>query len=450
MKEILDRLGLTAILVWWYGYIRFGAYFAERRIELGFLPFPIFMGELLMAICMLIYLIRMKYVAFKITNGFILCSSFIMFVLIKAWFGYVNYGVLALRHSALFYYVLFIGFGHEFFDRKYVTKTVYVMFALLMLHLFLCKVGRCYTDRWVYTFFAGCILMAREYWLSGILLIIFPFKSLFVSARAILVGTTSSGIFLLTTFRSKMKILIVAYMVLFVAIGVLMYGNKREYESILNVEKIVKEYITTDIVIESKKAEYKQEEITNIRYFMDETEQRKAYARVYWVERVAASGEKIRVKSLEPTKAATSANNRFGNIMFRLFVWRDMLRDIMNSRSVTGFSFGKPFRSISIEIMDMASEAWLTDGWISAHNSYLEAVYRAGFIGICMIALLFAHFFTIVRRFIIQKSSKGILLCSVLVQWFVIAFFSVTYELPYIAIPIWFMYGVTWKYSEAK
>ncbi len=147
--------------------------------------------------------------------------------------------------------------------------------------------------------------------------------------------------------------------------------------------------------------------------------------------------------SVKPTVEPAYYND---NAVFRLFIWRDMLADLKNEKLVLGSDFGKPFRSKSLEILHWGDGDWSRDGWIGAHNSYLEIIYRTGIVGMGLISVLFIVLFRMIRRFVVLKSVTGILLCGIIINWFVAANFLLIFELPYTAIPIWTIYGLTLAY----
>jgi len=138
------------------------------------------------------------------------------------------------------------------------------------------------------------------------------------------------------------------------------------------------------------------------------------------------------------------------NAVFRLYIWRDMLVDLAKKKPILGFDFGKPFRSKSLEILHWGDGDWARDGWIGAHNSYLEIIYRMGIIGILLILSLLILLFKMIKQFIQCKSFTGILLCAIIINWFAAANFLLIFELPYTAIPIWTIYGLTFAYYQKK
>ena len=90
------------------------------------------------------------------------------------------------------------------------------------------------------------------------------------------------------------------------------------------------------------------------------------------------------------------------------------------------------------------------DGWIAAHNSHLHVIYRAGIVGMLWVFTYLSLLFKMIGQFVRQKSLTGILLCGIIINWFVAANFLVTLELPYTAIPIWALFGLTVAYSQER
>ena len=150
----------------------------------------------------------------------------------------------------------------------------------------------------------------------------------------------------------------------------------------------------------------------------------------------------------EPIMKARNVDGAYVNTTFRLFIWRDMISDFFQHRPILGFSFGKPFRSDALEILDWASNEWMRDGWIEPHNSYLNILYRMGILGVALIGFLTWQFCSMVKSFVSLKSSPGVLLCSILIIWLAAANFLPILELPYSAIPFWALWGVALGYLK--
>ena len=153
------------------------------------------------------------------------------------------------------------------------------------------------------------------------------------------------------------------------------------------------------------------------------------------------------IKSLKISKpVGRNLKVAYVNSVFRLLIWRDMIVETFKEKALLGIDFGRPLRSNSLEVLDWGSSEWMRDGWIEPHNSYLNVIYRAGVVGLILILVLIFMLFDVIRKFIILKSVKGILLSSILIGWFVAANFLPILELPYTAILIWSLFGMTIAY----
>jgi len=142
----------------------------------------------------------------------------------------------------------------------------------------------------------------------------------------------------------------------------------------------------------------------------------------------------------------------YNNILFRLFIWRDMIEEYRQQNPLTqliGFNFAHPQRSKSIEVLGQARSVWERDGWITPHNSFLHMIYRAGLLGAIFIVFIFSGVGFLTVKFIHLRSRTGIILTSMLVFWMVTANFLVILELPYNAIPFWSLFGMTFAYFHS-
>lgn len=142
----------------------------------------------------------------------------------------------------------------------------------------------------------------------------------------------------------------------------------------------------------------------------------------------------------------------YGNMHFRLFIWRDMIEELLAEPKnfILGIGFGKPQRSRSIEIIGWGKLEWRRTGWITPHNSYLHMIYRGGVVGIVVIIAIFVLLVRMTRIFAQKKSMTGTLLVTILVYWMVFAFFSIFWEVPYTAIPFWTLFGITLAYAHEQ
>lgn len=140
----------------------------------------------------------------------------------------------------------------------------------------------------------------------------------------------------------------------------------------------------------------------------------------------------------------------YGNMIFRVLVWRDMRDEILEKKAVWGINWGKPQRSKSLEILRLAEGEWKRDGWITPHNSYFHIIYRAGVIGVFLIISFFVTLWRVIKDFARAKSVVGGLLIGIFIYWLTIANFLVFLEFPYNAIPFWSLFGMTLAYAHEQ
>jgi len=156
--------------------------------------------------------------------------------------------------------------------------------------------------------------------------------------------------------------------------------------------------------------------------------------------------ETLRTAIIPPSRDLGGAIN---TILFRFYIWKDMLAELYRHKAVWGMNWGWPQRSPSIETLGWASMEWGKDGWITPHNSLLHFIYRGGIIGVLLIVVLLSRLIFLTVDFVKMKSSIGILLISIFVYWLAVASFSVFLEFPYSAIPFWGLLGLTMGYHQS-
>lgn len=133
------------------------------------------------------------------------------------------------------------------------------------------------------------------------------------------------------------------------------------------------------------------------------------------------------------------------NIRWRLFVWRDMLKEL-SEKPLFGWGFGRPFRSPTLEALGWAHGK--KEGWIDPHNSHLNIAYKAGIIGYLVFLLIMVRFFKRTIRFLLHMREDNktklyigaLLTCSVNVL--VLSFFEVVLEGPYMGSFLWITMGL--------
>lgn len=498
---MIDSTGLLLIGSFCLAYSLFYRKFAEFHVDLAIFDFPIFLGEILLFICLLIFFIKVSLKPAKVSKFGYLLILYFLFVILKAGLGYSEFGPLAFRHAALFYYSMFAIFGYYFFSRSFFNKKMSLFLALFI--ILLSKIYPPY-EYYLAAYFALAVIFIKtqpskgmKYVLFFLLLFTFPFKSFFMVSRMMLISNIVAILFVVAILitRSKIKTIFKIALGSIILLGILTASlkmtDRNAIISMINFKKIVTLYQENDKIVVDKEGDYLMENLKTRLYNPD-------HAAVYRIkkDKLAQTNSinqlstsqiipepqiKVRPKILtmqEPTikpqiKSESSSNfipkvntiqpnsvnlisqpqqqyrdlnNAYYNGLFRIFIWRDTWKQMAENIHIFGFAFGKPFRSKSIEILEWAKVEWKRDGWVAMHNSYLDIIYRAGIIGIGLIIILFTILYRLIRKSYCEGSFYGIIVSGVIINWLVASNFLEILELPYTAIPFWSLFGMLYAY----
>ena len=460
----IDYTLLTVLSVFCFKYSAYsGRTFAETTVKFTFLNFPIFIGEFLLAGSMALFVIRNAFINGAFKKWHIGVYLLLGFIFTKAFFGYVYWGPLALRDAALFYYPLFGLISFVCYRANYLNKwMILIYYAALMWFYF----DAPFNEYWLMPrIYLGLILSYlfpdRRIGALMALGIIFctPFKLFIDTSRSVILGNFISIAFLLiflplmTEPRKRVKFLGCGLLILVIfSAYVFHFSGSRPAEGLLAVDKLNNSLSEMENEINGKKTSFKQQELKIVMLFnpnenvLTETVLQSQGSTNVAVQPAPPTIEGMRV--VEPT--GSTKGMKLGNSVFRILLWQDAIQEIVKEKKPLGIDFGKPFRSENLEIIRAAVNEWQRDGWIAMHNSYLNILYRGGLFGILFIAMVVFLYIRMVWIFLRSKSLVGILLCASLIVPLVAAFFAVTLELPYTAIPIWTLFGLTLGVAHHK
>lgn len=449
IKKNIDSAALISIAIFSLGYFLFKRNFAELHIQLSFLDFPIFVGEVLTFICLVLYLVRYYVAPFKLKKWHFVVIGYAVFVLSKTIYGYIQYGPLACRHAAMFYYPFFILFGYSFYRTDFFEPSKKMIALCVLLFTFI---------TWKFDHFAvltafviGIILVKSipskpwRIFFTIILLFVTPYKLFFVTARTIILSNLIGGLFLVvgvliaSKLQKRRK-----YLVAFSALSLMIVGLSftAEYTaatSIIKVRGLFDKYKFNKVVINKKKENFQLAKRETVKLFNPDSQLIDAY-RITLPEfkfltnkgLSTGAGINIPLSFLEkPRDSKRNVDVAMNNALFRIFIWQDMYDEMIKNNSVLGMSFGHPIRSEKVEILRWGIGEWTRDGWIAVHNSFIHMMYRAGVIGVVMVGLLVFGLLKMIFMFLRFKSITGVLLCGALISWFVAANFLIIFELPY-------------------
>ncbi len=548
--------GLSSIVLFSFGYISlFAKSLAELNVKFSFLNFPIFAGEILLFVCLLLFLCMHRCSADpkKFTKQHYLILFYCIFIVSKALYGYLNWGPLALRHAALFYYPVFGVLSYAFFRKDFLNRRKSLLLLVVISTMFITKGN---SDYWTPSLILLGFIFIKSYPSKMInyimflaFLVIIPYRQLFHICRMMIVSNFLTGIYLIVTLplilrtSKEIKLAFIMLTASVIILGVFVFTDYGAVKSIVSFRKMEEQFRSADAIIRAGMGQFQMKELKEVRIYNPDKVAEKdsevgvALSRVPPVKRrelmrntyesieekaanstsVSAgtevqekgNGEQFNVPTVaninsevqekdngEQFNAPTVANinnevqekdngeqfnapnvasindeaeitfidsvkqnapSEFvkkqnaswadnGSAVFRLVIWRDLLRDLAKEKPVFGFDFGKPFRSKSLEILNWGTGDWARDGWIETHNSFLHIIYRTGVIGVLLIFSFLIMLFRMIRKFILAKSFTGVFLCGIIINWFVAANFLPVFELPYSAIPIWTIYGIALAY----
>lgn len=478
----IDYTLMTVLSFFCLAYIsHMGKSFAEINVQFPFLNFPVFVGEFLLMGCVVLFLVRTSFCGIRLNRWWALIILYVCFFMVKAGWGYNHYGPLAFRHAALFYYFLFAVIAYHCYRPEFFKWWVILIYFGALHWMFFS--GQFY-DWWMMPrIFMGLILAYKfPNRLAGMLLaasvlVLTPYQYFLQTSRSIILANFASVSFLILAAgavigEKKRSAFLIGSSLLIILFGwyvFYMSGNKYA-QGLVSIDKLKYLYEDTDMIIQQKKDGFKAKEIANVGLYNPETSRsfedhyEESVLNETVLEEPALTEPQVpsssfsvvpdQVASPEPPKDSnfddTIREMKIGNSVFRLLIWRDAKKELIEQRPLFGFDFGKPFRSESLEIVRWGMNDWGRDGWIAMHNSYLETIYRGGIVGIALMTAMVGVFVYCTTVFIRLRSAAGLLLCATLIIPLVAATFSVSLELPSPAIPIWTLFGLILAYAHRQ
>jgi O-Antigen ligase len=440
----LSRVGLGLIFCYCLLASIFFSYFAQMHLTLSCLPFPIFVGEIVMFICILLLAGVCRDGRVFDRRAIVLLSLYFGWVLVKALINYHYDGPLTCRNAALFYYPIFAVFTYCFYQKAKISREALMALAFLAAGILFFKIMTVWYW-WTYvTLFVIAVLNTKSdklRWLGWIFLaVIFLLgkEYLYKGPRAHFISVFGAVVFLVFYFGAllvkhryyvRLGILLISFFIFIM--GFFIFSNRNDIYSVTSLKGMINTYQAFDKRYREKEASYVPQKLTVHLYNPKEFTP-------------SFTGDILSIRIRNGRSLELNENN----IVFRLFVWRDMAHELIQERAWWGFSFGHPQRSRSLEVLDWAKPEWSRDGWITPHNSFFHIIYRAGILGIFLLAALLFMLYGLVRDFFNMDSVEGGFLVGGLIYWLVLSNFFVILEFPYNAVIIWTLFGITWRYRD--
>ncbi len=248
-----NDLGLILIGLASYCYFVWSRYFAEKSIVIPGFGFPIFIGEILLGICLILFFLNRQENLRKIAPVFqISILTWIAFIGLKALWGCHLFGPLAFRHAALFYYSLFAVLGYAFFNHRFFTSWKKAGLVLLMMITF--KLDAFLRPDFLLGFFLTGVLILthpeKRFKLIAalILLVVLPYKHFVLVSRTELVAIMLTSLYLFIAFSiilkcdPRLKIVIGLSLLGAFVVSLFFLENKSNLNSLFKIDKTKAEY----------------------------------------------------------------------------------------------------------------------------------------------------------------------------------------------------------------
>jgi len=265
-SAFLKRTVFVLIGVCCYMYSIFAGDFAEWNISLPFLDFPIFIGEILLFVCVaLLMAAHFKSKPQYDRRVVIVVALYIGWVLVKALTGYLSMGPLALRNAALFYYPLFFIIGFMIFERNFWSSRAGVaIFAFFCLCLVIGRIN----DFFILTYSVivlGFALSSRHIWLrwaGPVLVVLHAYfsKFIFCSSRAHLLGMAVAAVFVVFYFvfcwasiGRKFKIGLSIVLAFVFVLVLFKFGDRNTVRSLTSFNLLIEQFNEFDRDIQLRK-----------------------------------------------------------------------------------------------------------------------------------------------------------------------------------------------------
>ncbi len=251
--DYIDILGVLGISLYALGSSVFGSSFAELNTRFSFLNFPIFISEWLLSFCLILLFLKLW-----LTQGWLkwywLWVVYFVWVLILALVGYLEWGPLALRNAALFYYPWFAFLGYSFYNRRIFANKMlsFPIFGILVLLMVLNQVQAYFWFTYlllIVIFIFKILPFSWRFPAIILVLVLSHMDNLFVGSRTHMVAIWGALLFLIYANRGliykvpfKIRVCLVAVFVIAFFIGVTKVSDQNAVNSMLKWDTLVKRY----------------------------------------------------------------------------------------------------------------------------------------------------------------------------------------------------------------
>ena len=269
--------------------------FAQLNIQFSFLNFPIFIGEILLFVCLIFLIFQWRGDPPQNKLQYSLIGFYgVLIVWIALWAYYPGDHPLAFRNAAMFYYPMFALIGYEFFKRIVLTERqiIFILFVLLMskwmvdINNYFVMPYFCLSmavllklkSRLKYLLILP-ILIRPEYECLHLACNVFSFSFFLAgSARSRMLGHITALIFLaivciyyFTNMKKSWRAVLSFLAVAFLLMGVIKLGDKNSLRSMFNFPEIIHRYKEVDDLLNRYAPNYRHIDVAPQLYSKERT-----------------------------------------------------------------------------------------------------------------------------------------------------------------------------------
>ena len=263
----LQQIAIGTIGICCFCYTVFWVNFAKLHVTLPVVHIPIFIGEWLLAFCIVLMVRQWQLLRPKqLDMRHYVFMAYAAFVISKTAMGCIQFSPLSLRNAALFYYPFFVVIGFycwrkEFFNRN----NCLILLAVLLVTKLLGKMNGFFLFPYCALSVILLLRAPKWQWRAGLALavvLLFPPLGFFEDSKAIVLGNLAAFLFLLVLslymlpLVRKYRIWVVIALVGVLGIAVVKLFGPNRVKSLstpLQLMEIIKE---KDNFIEQRKADY--------------------------------------------------------------------------------------------------------------------------------------------------------------------------------------------------
>ncbi len=272
-KGKLSRTDLIDVVAWLcmagygLGCIIFSSSFAEYNIKFAQLNFPIFLGEMLIALCLILLWQKNNIKPIIWTDACRRICVVLVIIAIWALFDYSKqHEPLAFRNAAMIYYSIFFIFGYVFFnERLFRMMIVPVAVTAILLSSVILDVGYYWLSCATVFFLSYCLI--KNVVFRNTLLVVFLFicnyPLLFCGSRTNLVGSLIPILFCAWVYFAHFwkksvnkRIWMILVFVIVVIIALFCFADRNSARSLVKIKEVINLYQENDKLVQSRKKIY--------------------------------------------------------------------------------------------------------------------------------------------------------------------------------------------------